>query len=217
MSQQELSSSTPTRRRGAYSLAAGAAASLVAADASAVVVHSGPQNISVVPGTPVPINFDGNAFQDVSFSNISNFLGSGNSYQGGSVLSYPGKFVSFSSGITYVTALGNGALIDSSSSFAGFAASLAFGSSNPNAQFNTANGAFVGLTFPGGPNNYFGWVRVDIDNAAGSFVIRDWAYEDQPGVGITTPAAIPEPSSLAFLAAGAAGVGLMRRLRRSSK
>jgi hypothetical protein len=68
------------------------------------------------------------------------------------------------------------------------------------------------LAFPIGGVNHYGWVRVDINNAAGTFVVRDWAYEDSPGVGIPA-GAIPEPGTLGMLAAGAVGVAALRRRR----
>ena len=91
---------------------------------------------------------------------------------------------------------------------------MAFGASNPNAQFNNVTDAFVGLSFPAGGNTYYGWVRVDVDNAAGSFVVKDWAYESNAGQGIVTGAGIvPEPGALGLLAAGATGLAAMRRRR----
>ncbi|MCA9258263.1 MAG: PEP-CTERM sorting domain-containing protein, partial [Planctomycetales bacterium] len=57
-----------------------------------------------------------------------------------------------------------------------------------NAPFYFAEGGLMGLSFPigGGTENelHYAWIRVDIDNAAGSFVIREWAYESEAGVGI---------------------------------
>ncbi len=65
---------------------------------------------------------------------------------------------------------------------------MAYGPINPSAQFNNADGAFIGLSFPIGgdqPENlHYGWVRVTIDNVAGTFVINDWAYNDEPGAAI---------------------------------
>ncbi len=214
MSQQQSNTSTPARRRGAYSLAAGAAASLMAGETSADVVYSGIQNISIAQFNSQQIDLDGDSNQDVKFKN---YVFGGGNYQGGLVNFFPGKFVGFTAGsLSYVSALGSGFLVDGASATGSFVGSMAYGSANPNAQFNNVTDAFVGLTFPIGANNHFGWLRVDINNAAGTFIIKDWAYERSPGVGIRT-AAIPEPSSLAFLAAGAAGVGLLRRLRRPAK
>ena len=95
---------------------------------------------------------------------------------------------------------------------------------NPNAQFNSVSNAFIGLSFPSGSDTYFGWVRVAIDNAAGTFVIKDWAYNDltePPATGVTQAITgpgiqagdtgdgfVPEPGTLGLLAAGAAGLGL---------
>ena len=82
-------------------------------------------------------------------------------------------------------ALSSGATIDSTTVGPSFTGSMAYGANNPNAQFNSVSGAFVGLSFPNGPDTFYGWVRVDVDNAAGRFTIADWAYEDVAGTGIT--------------------------------
>ena len=106
-------------------------------------------------------------------------------------------------------------MIDASTTYGGPAFfSMAYGTINPSAEFNNADGAFLGLEFPINATSHFGWIRVTIDNATGTFVINDWAYNDVPGVGINA-GAIPEPSTLGLLAAGAAGVASMRRRRES--
>ena len=147
------------------------------------------------------------------------------------------------------------------------------GTLNPNAQFTNVDNAYIGMDFRinGGPDLYYGWIRVSVNNAAATFVIHDWAYVTDPGVGIlagdagvvgsagrfqcrwqgrcrrlrylaqksiNTPegyatwrsnygntqsgsgatigaSAIPEPVTLGLLAAGSAGLGLLRRRRKS--
>jgi hypothetical protein len=59
----------------------------------------------------------------------------------------------------------------------------------------------------------YGWVRVSLSNAAGSFMVHDWAYENSGG-SIQT-GAIPAPGALGILAAGASGLGLLRGRKRS--
>lgn len=95
-----------------------------------------------------------------------------------------------------------------------FAGSMAYGN-NPNSQFDSVTDAYIGLSFPINAVNHYGWIRVDVDNAAGTFLIKDWAYESVPGAGITA-GAIPEPSTLGLLAAGALGVSALRRRKASA-
>lgn len=196
-------------RCAAYTLAAGAAATATTTDAA--VVYSGPQNINIGSGFSQAVNLDNDAFNDIVLKNYV----FGTPYQGASINFAPGRLVAFNAGLNYVTKLGSGFTVDSSSvSPSIFAGSMAFGASNPNAQFNNATDAFVGLSFPAGGNTYYGWVRVDVNNAAGSFVVKDWAYESNAGQGIVTGAGIvPEPSALGLLAAGATGLAAMRRRR----
>lgn len=204
----KLEDSNATTRRVAYSLAAGAAAS-VAGTADAAISYSGVQDIAIGQFGAQSLNFDGDAYNDVL---LKNYVFGGN-YQGVLVNFAPGKVVGFNAGLNYASALSAGVLVDAASTSGGpFVASMAYGASNPNAQFNNANGSFLGVAFPIGGVNHYGWVRVTIDNAAGSFVINDWAYNTVAGAGITT-GQVPEPTSLGMLAAGAAGVAAMRRRR----
>lgn len=197
------------KRRVAYSLAAGAAAGVAANGAEAAISYSGPQNIAVGSGFSQNIDLNGDAFQDINLQNFNFF---GGPYQGAGAVFAPGKLVGFTSGFAYVSALAAGAVIDSSTAnIAG--GSMAYGASNPNAQFNNVTDAYVGLGFPAGANFYYGWVRVDVNNAAKTLLIKDWAYETQSNVGISA-GAVPEPGALGLLAAGAAGVVALRRRRK---
>jgi len=212
-------------RRLAYSLAAGAAACMAATEANATVVYSGLQNISIGQGFFQNLDVDGDTFNDIR---LKNYVFAGGNYQGASVLVAPGKIAGFQSGLAYATALQVFDTIDESALGPNFFGSMAYGSANPQAQFNNVENAFVGFSFPSGTDTYFGWVRVAVDNAAGTFVIKDWAFNnlipeasgDQqavlgPGIqaGDTGDGFVPEPGTLGLLAAGAAGLVTMRRRR----
>lgn len=202
------STAEAVKRRAAYSLAAVAAAG----SAEAAVVYSGTQNISIAQFNSLNLDIDGDSQGDLL---LKNYVFGGGNYQGAQVNFFPGKMVTFNAGaLNYVTALNAGFTVDTAA-LGNFVGSMAYGAANPNAQFNTASGKFIGLQFPSGTNNYNAWVRVDVNNSGGSFNVVDWAYESVPGIGIVT-GVVPEPvSSLGLLAAGAAGVAVLRRRRAS--
>ena len=213
-------------RRAAYSLAAGAAACLSATDADATVVYSGLQNINLGLGFSQNLNLDGDAYNDILLKNYVNF---GGNYAGASIPFAPGQLVGFTNGsLSYVSALTVADPIDTTTIGPTFFGSMAYGALNPNAEFKNVSDAFIGLSFPSGSDTYFGWVRVAVNNAAGTFLIKDWAYNDLtsppaaltqavigPGIlaGDTGDGFVPEPGTLGLLAAGAAGVIGMRRRR----
>ncbi|MCA9235174.1 MAG: PEP-CTERM sorting domain-containing protein [Planctomycetales bacterium] len=255
-------------RGAAYTMAAAAATGAI--DAQAEVIYSGPQDIAIGQFASQELNLDGDAYNDIL---LKNYIFDGGNYQGATVDFAPGQLVGFSAnGIVYASALSPGSVIDGTTVGPSFYGSMAYGANNPNGEFDNAVGAFLGLSFPINATNHYGWVRVTIDNAAGTFVINDWAYEDQQGVGIqagdtgvqpilgdfnddqrvdgadflewqrgvgtlynaadladwqanfgtlpgsAAPAAhtVPEPGTLGLLAAGAAGVSLLRRRRSKS-
>ncbi|MBI1303513.1 MAG: PEP-CTERM sorting domain-containing protein [Phycisphaera sp.] len=196
--------------RAAYSLAAGAAAA-AALNAGAAIVYSGVQDISINQFNSLNLNLDGDAYSDLL---LKNYVFGGGNYQGATVNFFPGKLVSFNAGgFAYASALSAGFTVDASSVGPSFFGSMAYGGANPNAQFNSASNAYLGLSFSSGANLFYGWVRVSVNNAAGTFVVHDWAYENS-GAGIQT-GAVPAPGALGLLAAGASGLGLLRSRKRS--
>lgn len=197
-----------TARKAAYSLAAGAAASMAATDASAEVIYSGVQDLPVAQFGSQDLNLDGDAYNDILLKNYV----FGSNYQGATVNFAPGKVVGFNTGLSYASALAEGDLIDATATAGGpFAVSLAY-APNANSEFDNASGAFIGLEFPINAVSHFGWIRVSIDNAAGTFVINDWAYNATPSEGLLA-GQVPEPGTLGLLAAGAAGIAAMRKRR----
>jgi hypothetical protein len=181
----------PNSRRLAYSLAAGAAAASVGPGfADAAVLYSGVQDISISQRNSQTIDFDSVSY-DYPYDDdlqLKNYVFGGVNYQGAFVMNAPGRVIGFkdpTSNLNYASALGAGVLVDEAS-VNPFQVSLAFGTNNPHAEFNDVLNAYIGLAFPIGGFNHFGWVRVSINNAAGTFVVHDWAYESERGVPIRT-------------------------------
>jgi hypothetical protein len=196
--------------RVAYVAAAGAVAA--AGTAHAGIIYSGVQNLNISQFSSLNLNLDGDAYADVL---LKNYVFGGGNYQGATVNFFPGKLVSFNAGpngFAYVSALNAGFVINSSSVGPSFTGSMAYGGANPNAQFNTASNTFLGLSFASGGSTLYGWVRVSVNNASGTFVVHDWAY-DSTGAGIAA-GAIPAPGTLGLLAVGASGLGLIRGRKR---
>lgn len=205
-----------TKRRLAYSLAAGAAAGAAAVgapEAQAEIVYSGPYPININQFGALNLDLDEyGASPDIRLKNYV----FGTNYMGATVINYPGKLVGFSIGPNnYASALSAGDLIDSTTAGPSFYGSMAYGAADPNAQFNNAADAYIGLSFPSGPNLFYGWVRVAVDQAAGTFMVKDWAYNNVSGAGIRA-GQIPEPTTLGMLAAGSVGLLAMRRRKQAA-
>ena len=260
--------SSSRHRLARYALAAGVTAAATATEeANSAVFYSGLQDIVVQQGLEaLKLKVNGDEYEDII---LRNYVFTNGNYQGGTIPFAPGAVSGFSmNGLNYATALNAGEVIDQST-LGGFAFSLALGNANPNAQFKNAVNKYIGFAFPIGPTDlYYAWMRVSIDNAAGTFTVHDWAWENERGSPIIAGAgglgdfdvnavvdgndflvwqrnfgvpesghdaddltdwksaycnappataviqAIPEPSALGLLAAGAVGVELLRRRRR---
>lgn len=63
-------------------------------------------------------------------------------------------------------------------------------------------------------NTHYGWIAARADNPEDGYVLG-FAYEDVANMGISMgdQGAVPEPSSMALMAAGAAGLGMLRRMQ----
>ena len=78
---------------------------------------------------------------------------------------------------------------------------------------NAANLFGVQFTNENGGGTHFAWVQITFGATVGDRRITAYAYDNVAGTSIPA-GAIPEPSTFAILAAGAAGLMALRRFRR---
>lgn len=190
-----INESPIARHRIAYALAAGAATTAAGAEVQAAIVYSGLENLAIEQNKSQTLRLDEDNRDDIR---LENFVFS----PGGVTTNYQGVFLPFSparlvgkfvNNLSYASALDAGFEVNASN-VTEFDASLAYGNRNPNAEFNSAESKYIGFRFPKFPDpfdpsnrvNHYAWVRVSINNAAGSFVIHDWAYESEVDVPIVT-------------------------------
>lgn len=85
--------------------------------------------------------------------------------------------------------------------------------------YPAASSGFAGVAFQGtGGDTHYGWLRLAVRNdwrgAPNQLTLVDWAYESENLAPIHV-GSVPEPNSLALLAAGSAGVAAFRKRRQT--
>lgn len=78
--------------------------------------------------------------------------------------------------------------------------------------FNDVTNGFIGFRFSLNDNSHFGWARISVSDVV---TLHDFAYENTPNTAINAGDGIPvpEPGTLALLAAGATGLLAWRLVR----
>lgn len=109
-----------------------------------------------------------------------------------------------------------GQMISSAANFSSDQISTAFryyyeGFANINSP-NFGPGSYMGFVTN---NGHFGWLEVTWDSGSRQFEILAGAYQSVAGEPIAA-GAVPEPSSLALLLAGAAGLSTLRRRKKAA-
>ena len=211
-----------------YAKAAGVGALTMGAASTAdaaIVVNGGTHNDNdpaVLPIVVDPVAFGYKNSFDIDGDGARDFfMGTGNY---GSVFGQldgantAGMILSSGAVNAYAGAFAEGAIIDGTASVPSAQVAVITESSDPDVGFGDGSRGFMGFKTSSG---YFGWMDVstiqvpdagfnDIDDL--QLTIHGWAI-DNSGAGIEA-GTIPEPSSLALLAAGSVGI-LARRRRKN--
>jgi hypothetical protein len=170
--------------------------------ANAGVVYSGLVNLTVNPSQTLNLDLDGSG-PDFQFSAGSAGIPSSltASFFGINRFNNSLTPLAFGAPITLAnTTSGGGTLMKSSS-----------GPSYSGPWANTSAG-YLGLKFTTSGQTHLGWADIAIDRGTPSLTLRSYAYNDVANASINA-GEVPEPSSLALFAIGAAGVLALRRRR----
>lgn len=210
-----------TRRLLGYS-ASGIAFALTTGSANAAIVFNN-VNDSFGPGDAAPVDFNGDAVAEFVIAHNSSFF-SGvyltDNFQG---------FAHFEDGIPAnggditpggdPNALPFGFLIGPGGAFDTTDCCDTIASAGSQGNFRNFFGQvrYLGVRFNLGAGDRYGWIAVRVNPDALSGDVLGYAYEDS-GAGILTGAGapVPEPSSIALMAAGAAGLVALRRRRQAN-
>jgi hypothetical protein len=194
-----------TRKLASYSAAAalGAFGAHQAAQGSVIYTNLDP-DLQAQSGQNQTININNSGYHEVSVLTTGTNIQVRKSYAG---------VVLTSSGTYYVKGFNYGDLIGATANAAG-GSHIAAKKNGYN--FFVGDQKYVGIKFTLAGQTHFGWIGFQVDSTNPLHaIIRDYAYESDPNTAIAAGVApvIPEPGTLALLAAGAGAMALGRRRR----
>lgn len=191
---RKLASYTATATLGAFAVGN-------QADAAIIYTNVSP-DLNVGANDNATINLDNSGYAEVAIVNIGANLQVRDAYDG-NILTSSGSY--YVQGFNFGDEIGPGAN-EASDAGAHVAA---------NGAYNFFDNAmkYIGVEFDLGGQTHYGWVGFEVDSTSPmNGVIRDYAYETTPNTPINAGAGvIPEPASLALLAAGAGALAAPRR------
>lgn len=213
-----------TKRLGAYSAAAAATAvTAVSANAAEIVWDIPDVTAGSSPG--LLFNVLTGATANAAASTGNNAAGSfrlasfgGNPYIAGPAGSTIAGFVgpgSFGPNDFYPDRLPAGDIVSSLDNFGAENDGLQYGPYGYLSANFTNDRGFVGLQFAFGGNTHYGWAEITHLGSGNGTTLHAFGFNDAPGAPSVIPSAIPEPNSMALLAAGAAGAVAFRRRKNS--
>lgn len=194
------------RKLSSYSAAAALGAFVAPGSADAEIIYTDlDPDVDVQFGLTPTVNLDNSAdgYFEVAFVSTSANIQIRDSYSGN---------VLTSSGTYYVRGFAAGDEIGPSANEAGDGGSHV-GATFNNYNFFSGDDKYIGVSFEIAGQTHYGWIGFEVDSTNPLHgVIRDYAYESTPDTAITAGAKpVPEPGSLALLAAGAGAMAVRRR------
>ena len=171
----------------AYSIAAGAVV-LGGAETQAGVVYTDPADVTLDSnGETFEIQFSGATKFKITFGEITY---SSIKYRGIGIYSSTdsARILKMDIPQNYVKALSSNYIISdkTGNNFSdGWQSNItSISDSFTRGHFNGAGDKYVGLKFKIGENTHYGWVRINVDSGVNSIIIKDYAYESTPDLGI---------------------------------